>query len=267
MAQEEIVGLIPAAGLARRISPLPCSKELLPVGFHQTDKNNDIHLKAVSHYLLERMRLAEISRVYLILRKGKWDIPAYFADGKIVNLHIAYLMMDLPYGVPYTLDQAYLFIKNSTVLFGFPDIIFEPQDAFKRLLKKREQTDATLILGLFPSEQPKKADMVEFDKNGRIKEIYIKSDSTNLTYAWIIAVWGPDFTEFLHEYIKENKKALNRIKAYDDSDSVREIFLGEVIQDWIRKNLKIDYVLFKKGNYIDIGTTDDLVKAINEKRT
>jgi hypothetical protein len=32
MSKGEIVGLIPAASLARRISPLPRSKELLPVG-------------------------------------------------------------------------------------------------------------------------------------------------------------------------------------------------------------------------------------------
>ena len=62
---------------------LPCSKELLPVGFYPAHKNNDLHLKAISHYLFERMRLANILRVYIVLRKGKWDIPAYFADGKM----------------------------------------------------------------------------------------------------------------------------------------------------------------------------------------
>jgi dTDP-glucose pyrophosphorylase len=56
------------------------------------------------------------------------------------------------------------------------------------------------------------------------------------------------------------------VGAYDDLDIVREIFLVEVIQDWIKKNLKIDYVIFKEGNYIDIGTADDLVKVINESR-
>ena len=122
MPNKEIVGLIPAAGTAQRISPLPCSKELLPVGFHQTEANCDTRPKVVSHYLLESMHLAEISKVYIILRRGKWDIPAYFGDGKIVNLSIAYLMMDLPFGVPYTLDQAYPFVKDDTIVFGFPEV-------------------------------------------------------------------------------------------------------------------------------------------------
>jgi len=30
---EEVVGIIPASGRATRIAPLPCSKELYPVGF------------------------------------------------------------------------------------------------------------------------------------------------------------------------------------------------------------------------------------------
>ena len=30
---EDVVGLIPASGQATRIAPLPCSKELFPIGF------------------------------------------------------------------------------------------------------------------------------------------------------------------------------------------------------------------------------------------
>jgi glucose-1-phosphate thymidylyltransferase len=29
----EIIGLIPAGGVAERLSPLPCSKEIYPIGF------------------------------------------------------------------------------------------------------------------------------------------------------------------------------------------------------------------------------------------
>lgn len=259
-----LVGVIPAAGIARRLGQIPCSKELLPVGGHNRGKEPGSKLKAVSHYLLERFQHANVSKAYIILRKGKWDIPEFYGDGKDLGFPIAYLIMDLPFGVPYTLDQAYLFMKNSTVLFGFPDIIFQPEDAFSQLLKKKAETESAILLGLFPSERPEKADMVQFDKEGRIKGICIKPDSTDLLYAWIIAVWGPDFTEFLHEYVIKSKKALNRIKSHNDMNGVKEIFLGEVIQEWVRKNLKIDYLIFKEGNYIDIGTAEDLVKVTND---
>ena len=29
----EVVGLVPAAGMAKRLQPFPCSKEVYPVGF------------------------------------------------------------------------------------------------------------------------------------------------------------------------------------------------------------------------------------------
>ena len=118
----EIVGLIPAGGKGKRIAPLPCSKELYPVGFHNAHEELGLRPKVVSHYLLEKMRLAAVTNAYVILRKGKWDIPGYFSDGKMLEMNLAYLMMDLPFGVPYTLDQAYPFVKDSTVVFGFPDI-------------------------------------------------------------------------------------------------------------------------------------------------
>ena len=54
----KLIGLVPAAGRATRIQPLPCSKELLPVGFQATGRLDDdqaLRPKVVSHYLLESM--------------------------------------------------------------------------------------------------------------------------------------------------------------------------------------------------------------------
>ncbi len=97
----EVVGLLPASGQATFIIPLPCSKELYPVSLQRIDEDGDLRPKAVCIYLLERMRLAGITKAYIILRNGKWDIPAYLGDGKILNMHFAYLMMRLPFGTPY----------------------------------------------------------------------------------------------------------------------------------------------------------------------
>lgn len=261
MPKKEIVGLIPAAGTAERISPLPCSKELLPVGFHQTETNGDIRPKVVSHYLLESMHLAGISKAYMILRRGKWDIPAYFGDGKIVNLSIAYLMMDLPFGVPYTLDQAYPFIKDDTILFGFPDIIFQPRDAFIKLLAKLEKTNADIVLGLFASTHPHNEDMVDFKNDGTIRGIEIRPESTNLQYTWIISVWTPSFTRFMHNYIKELKSSLLNPKKDDSGKKPQELFLGNIFHAAIRHHMPVEMVLFNKNSYIDIGTPDNLIKV------
>ena len=125
---QERIGLMPAGGKAARIAPLPCSKELYPIGFRPVDQGHSLRPKVACHYLLEKMRLADVTKAYIILREGKWDIPAYLGDGKMLDMHLAYLMMYLPFGVPYTLDQAYPFVQDAMVTFGFPDIIFQPDD-------------------------------------------------------------------------------------------------------------------------------------------
>jgi len=259
----EVIGLLPAGGKASRLAPLPCSKELYPIGFRPVEGGRSLRPKVVCHYLLEKMRLADVTKAYIILREGKWDIPAYLGDGKMLDMHLGYLMMDLPFGVPYTLDQAYPFVKDATVVFGFPDIIFQPDDVFVQLLAKRAETNADIVLGLFPADQPRKMDMVDLDANGRIRGIEIKPARTDLRYTWIIAVWTSDFTRFMHEYVLASQKTNHKDKAGTNVKEQEELFVGDVIQAVIHNNnMQIDTVLFPDGSCLDIGTPEDIVKVV-----
>ena len=51
--QRDIIGLLPASGKTSRIAPLPCGKELYPIGFRSVDRKGSVRPKVVSHYLLE----------------------------------------------------------------------------------------------------------------------------------------------------------------------------------------------------------------------
>ena len=62
----EVIGLLPAGGQAKRIAPLPFSKELYPIGFRRLDEDDNLRTKVVSHYLLEKMRLAEIQLMSIL---------------------------------------------------------------------------------------------------------------------------------------------------------------------------------------------------------
>ncbi|MHC4488051.1 MAG: nucleotidyltransferase family protein [Planctomycetota bacterium] len=254
--KKEVIGIIPAGGKASRIAPLPCSKELYPVGFHPVNESGESRPKVVSHYLLEKMRLANITKVFIVIREGKWDIPAYFGDGKMLDMHIAYLMMDLPYGVPYTLDQAYPFVQDGLVALGFPDIIFKQKDAYKKLLAKQAETNAAIVLGLFPAHQPQKTDMVDLDENGRVCSIYIKPDHSTLSYSWEIAVWSPVFTQYMHNYV------LSRQNNFAELLKKKELFVGDILHAAIQENLHVESVLFKDDCFIDIGSPEDLFKAV-----
>jgi glucose-1-phosphate thymidylyltransferase len=178
----------------------------------------------------------------------------------MLDMNLAYLMMRLPFGAPYTLDQAYPFVQDSLVAFGFPDIIFQPDNAFVQLLMRQAATNADVVLGLFPAPNPQKMDMVALDKEGRVRQIVIKPQQTELHYTWIIAVWSPAFSHFMHDYLaaQEKEPANNGHHAAKR----RELYVGHVFQAAIDQNLAVEAVVFPHATCLDIGTPDDLAKAV-----
>lgn len=260
--EREVIGLLPAAGQARRIAPLPLSKELYPIGFRYCDENQNLRPKVVCHYLLEKMHLAGITKAYIILREGKWDIPQYLGDGAMIDIKLGYLMMNLPFGVPYTLDQAYLFVKEAIVALGFPDIIFWPDDVFTKLLARLAASEADVVLGLFPTERSDKAGMVDFDQEGLVRLIKEKPKQTDLQYMWGAAVWTPVFTSFLHEYLITIEASRQQNQASNYPNKEQELPIGDVIQAAINSGLQVQAEVFAGGEYLDIGTSEDLVRAV-----
>jgi glucose-1-phosphate thymidylyltransferase len=259
----KLLGLVPAAGNASRISPLPLSKELFPVGFHRLSVNGRAVPKPVCLNLLENMRLAGVTEAYIVLRPGKWDIPAYLGCGKALGMNLGYLIMDLPYGVPFTLDQAFPFTTGATIAFGFPDILFQPEDAFSQLLDEQAESRSDVVLGLFPARDPQKMDMVALDSLGNISGFEIKPAMTDLKYTWIIAVWNFRFTQFLNGYVIEHLSILESQAGDGTPGGQREIHMSEVIQAAIESGLNVSRVIFDRGSCIDVGSPENLAAAIH----
>jgi len=211
----------------------------------------DARPRAVCHYLLEKMFLANIAKAYIIIREGKWDIPAYFQDGSMLGMHLGYLIVGQTSGPPYTLDAAYPFVRDAIVAFGFPDILFEGDQAFDQLLQAR--CNGEMVLGLFPADQPEKMDMVDIDGNGRITDLVIQPRKTRLKYSWDIAIWTPRFTDFMHGYLAARE---------GHGSSPTELSVGHVIQAAIREGMRAESVVISDQPYCDIGTADGLMKAM-----
>jgi glucose-1-phosphate thymidylyltransferase len=249
------VGLIPAAGLATRLGTLPCSKEILPLPRPRTKTAN--RTPVMADCLLESYRSAGIEDVFFIIRKGKWDIPQFYGDGHLQGLNIAYLMMHHPFGTPFTLDQAFPFIKNKRVALGFPDIQFSPRNVYQRLLARQTKSGADIVLGLFQPNNPSKFDMVDFSASGAVKDIIIKPSQTHLKYGWICAVWTPSFSAFLHDYLG---KALAEIELNNSP----EIYVGTIMQAALEKGITITTETFSNGEAIDIGTPEDLASLARQ---
>jgi len=255
MSHDEVIGLIPAGGIATRLAPLPFSKELYPIGFQAVPGQAGRRPKVVCLYLLENMRRAGITKAYVVLRDGKWDIPAYLKSGAMVDMHLSYLVLSFPFGAPFTLDEAYPFIRQSVVAFGFPDMIYQPEDAFSQLRSQQLSSDASVLLGLFPSMEPDKVDMVEIEPDGRVVKIDIKPVRTELAYTWGIALWRPIFSDFMHDYVTARKP---------NAATQPEISVGNVIQAAIEAGLKVDGSPVSTQPYLDIGTSAGLMLAIRQ---
>jgi len=259
--QKEIVGLVPAGGRATRLSPLPCSKELFPIGWGQ-DETGELKAKVVSRFLLEKYKQAGIRKTYFILRKGKWDIPQYYGDGAMVEMDLAYLIMNLPHGHPFTLDQAFPFTTHNLVAFGYPDILFEPHDAFSQLIKKQSETKADVVLGIFPIRPGQRwGDILAFGEGTKIHTIALDDPSkAKRSIGWSIALWTPEFSRFMHEFLSGHVKQ-NTLLAPDG----REFTLNHVFQSALDKGMSVDSVVFDSGFVLDVGVPEDLIAAQREQ--
>ena len=252
-ARPEIVGLIPAAGTASRLAPLPCSKEILPVGFRARDGRDGPRPMAACEHLLESMRQGGAQRAYVVLRDGKWDIPAYLGDGEEAGLQLAYLVGRVPFGVPFTLDQAYEFVRGQQVVCGFPDILTEPGDVFTPLLERLDETGAAVALALFPADDPQTMDQVKVDEDGRVRFIQVKPGPDLLDSGWVVAAWGPEFTELLHTWVARASEHIRRHGSLEE-----EPHLGDVVQAAIEAGLIVQSFAFPSGSFIDIGAPERL---------
>jgi glucose-1-phosphate thymidylyltransferase len=105
-------------------------------------------------------------------------------------------------------------------------------------------------------------DMVDWDTEGRVCGIQIKPSKTDLRYAWIVAVWTPIFTEFMHQCVVNDLALDSRTKGEGNIGTKQEIFVGDVVQKALDYKLGVECVCFSTGTYLDIGTPGDLQKAL-----
>jgi glucose-1-phosphate thymidylyltransferase len=252
---KDVIGLIPAAGHAVRMGYLPCSKELLPLGIDTAEDQSEPRYRVIISYLLEALRSADTTKAFIILRKGKWDIPGYLGDGSDFNMHIGYLMQGLPYAVPYTLDQAFPFMQQSIAALGFPDILYKDNDIFSKMLSRLKEGDLDIVLGLFPADKPQNADGVEYDDDMTIRRVVPKPHDKKHQFVWAAAVWKPIFTRFMHDYL-----------AHLDppTHGQNELQIGHVIQQAIIEGQRVAGVHVSKYPPIDVGTPENFKTVVSE---
>lgn len=250
---KEVIGIIPAAGQGTRVAYLPCSKEVFPIGFRTVKSGHHVNWvpKAVGLYTMEQMIKTGAKRIFIVIGEGKWDIPKYFGDGSRFGVSIAYLLQEHLSGMPGALNLARPWLKNEVILFGMPDTIIEPSDAFAQALKVHEFTKADVTLGAFPTSTPERFGMVKFAADGRLIYTEDKPLQTNLEYMWGFACWERTFVNFMSDHLRKIGKPQ------------QEIVIGDIFQAGLDAGLRLQVVPFAQGRYIDIGVPNGLMSAVS----
>jgi glucose-1-phosphate thymidylyltransferase len=160
------VGVIPAAGLAQRLQPLPCSKELYPVGG-----------RPVMDYVVERLRAAECRELRVITRPDKADVieHAQALGAEVVRGTPATLAASIALGLRGLAD-------SDVVLVGLPDTLWEPIDGYVQLIEHLSEADA--VLGVFESDEPERSDVVVLDERGAVRRVHVKEADPPGNLVW-----------------------------------------------------------------------------------
>lgn len=162
-----IVGVVPAAGHATRLQPLPSSKEVLPVGG-----------RPVMDHLVERMRAAGCDELRIVTRPEKRDVIARARELGAVVVE----------GYPPTVAESLALgmrglDPGDVVLFGFPDTVWEPADGYAALLE-RVEAGAEVVLGLFRTPELTRSDVVTVEPPGRVTGVYPKPSEPPSELVW-----------------------------------------------------------------------------------
>jgi len=152
-----MIGLVPAAGHARRLQPLPSSREVLPV-----------HGKPVMDHVIERMGAAGCTDIVVVTRPEKKDVQdrARSLGARVVLARPRIVSASLQAGLR-GVD------RDRIVLLGFPDTIWDPTDGYLRLVEALRDA-FTVALGLFEGTEPQRSDVVAVDASGVVDRVDVK---------------------------------------------------------------------------------------------
>jgi glucose-1-phosphate thymidylyltransferase len=219
------IGVVPAAGYATRLQPLPYSKEVYPIGG-----------RPIMDYLVERMRLAGSSEIRVVTRPEKLDVVENAArqGATVVEGHPDSLAESFFIGMKDVDD-------DDIVLLGFPDSIWEPSDGYSRIIELLDD-GCEVALGLFQTNEPERCEVVTLREagaeSGLIAGIELRPPAPTSNLIWGCAAAPASVLRGL-EHEREPGEYFNRLCL---KDAVAGVWLSD--------------------RYVDIGTREGLREAL-----
>lgn len=233
-----MLGVIPAAGAARRLQPLPFSKELLPVASQLKDGSE--RPRAVSEFIVERLIAGGATRLCFVVAPRKLDIVTYYG-ASVDGVPVCYAIQPEPLGLCDAIFRGVPFAApDESIAVGLPDTVWFPSDALAAL------PDQELAFLLFQVEQPQFFDAVVTDPQGAVREIQVKS--ADATSDWI---WGA---------FRGPSAVFRELHALWSERDRRDEYLGSLVNEYIARGARVTGV--RAGtSYVDVGTVTGYRRA------
>ncbi len=255
-----VVGIVPAAGYARRLKDLERSKELIPVRPPATPGGEP---EPVCHTVLRALARAGIPRAIVVIRRGKEDIAVHLADGRRLGLSLDYVTLAESPSPVHSIAAALELAGDAVVALGFADVLYDPPDPFTPMLDHLASGERDVVLGLFPPTTDYATERVDVGEDGAVARIDPRPDEADGRPTWTLAVWRPAFSRLLARSAGATgeKTPEGRSPEYGRAASSNELTVGAVIQAAIDRGMRVEGVRVSETPFLDIGDPKRLEEA------
>jgi len=250
MVVASATGLLPAAGMGRRLGTHGFIKELFPLIERRAGEL--LEPRPVCDFTLERLAAAGATRTVVVIAPHKGELLRML-EGKRHGMALAYAVQSAPDGLPHAIRCAAPWLGTDDVVLGLPDTVVFPTDAMARARARLTADGADLVLGVFPVDEPERLGPVDVAPDGTVRRVLDKPGHREIPNSWGIAAWSARFTEF--------------VCRWDEAQSARapgERVLGHAFEAARVAGLGVRAELFADGRMIDIGTPAGLRHALVE---
>jgi UTP-glucose-1-phosphate uridylyltransferase len=237
---DDIVGLIPAAGIGKRLYPFSRAvpKEMYP-----------ILGKAVIEHSIENLKVGGVNKIFMIVGFQKGTLMDYIGDGSFFGVNVVYLYQMKRRGLGHGILQGKGWVdKTFVTLLG--DSFIEPKEELRELIEyhKKEKPLATVML--FEVDDVSGYGIAKFKKlengTGEIEKMVEKPSKEQAkklkTDGKFFALCGAYvFEPKIFDYIEKTPPGLNNEIQLTDA-MILALKNGERIKGFVLK-----------GKYLDIG--------------
>jgi dTDP-glucose pyrophosphorylase len=232
-------GLIPAAGRGTRLEPITLAipKELLMIGD-----------KAVIEYVIDAMKLIDVTEITVVVGWRKHAILDYLGSGERLGVKLTYVVQDKQNGLAKAVAAGEHVIKNEMFLVILGDNFFYPKTFLEDIAVFHKEKHADATLGVAEIEDPTRHGIIQPGGENRIVDIVEKPSLRDApTNLGVIGIYV--FSSSIFDAISKTKPGYN--SEYQLTDSIKILIEGG------------KQVFYKEidGRHIDVGTLEDFQKA------